>query len=131
MNNIDISNLTEFINRRCSKVYRYAEPKITMYGRLRNVHEEHYDSFFDINAFRNLDGELIIDVVYLPEVRCNPYNHYYKSGTKKAGGFFNIKDICELHFGPEPSTGWHYRLEEVERDNYKNFVRYKVIENSR
>lgn len=128
MNEKEISNFIEFINRYSSIVYHRAEPKITMYGRLRNAHEGHYDSYFEIKAFRNIDEELMIDVTYLPEVRSDPYKYYYKSGTKKAGGFFNIKDICELYFGPEPSTGWHYELEEIERDNYKNFVRYKVIE---
>lgn len=103
-------------------------PTITKCCRLRGVNEGHYDEFFEIVDYRDINGKLIIDVTYLPDVKCCPRRFLYKSGTVKMGGFFNIKDICEKHFGPEPEDGWHYNLTEIQRDDSRHNVKYMVLE---
>lgn len=103
-------------------------PSITKYGRLRNVHKEHYSEFFEINGYGGINNIPIIDITYLSDIKCGSRKYLYKSGTEKMGGFFNIKDICEKLFGPEPDDGWRYDLIEIYRDDQSHSTKYMVLE---
>ncbi|MBQ3352947.1 hypothetical protein IJG89_01175 [Candidatus Saccharibacteria bacterium] len=103
-------------------------PKIAKCGRLRNVNMGHYEAYFDIRDYHDMEGNIILEVRYLPNVLSDPYHHYYKSSTKKGGNFIDIKDICEKHFGPEPEEGWHYALVELDRGEKSECVRYRIVE---
>ena len=128
MINLDILSKTPTIPIECGN------PKITKSCRLRNVNMGHYDSYFDITHWYDVEKEgYCIKVTYLPDILHDPRKHFYKSSTKKAGNFITIKDICENIFGTsEPEKGWECDLETNYIDYDKGIAIYllpqKVID---
>ncbi|MBR2837009.1 hypothetical protein IKE79_01475 [Candidatus Saccharibacteria bacterium] len=103
-------------------------PKITKCGRLRHVNHGKFNAYFSIDPYIGSDGKKRLRLKYLPEVHSDSKHQYYKSGTVKMGGFFNIRDICIHWFGEIEDDDWHYDLEEEYADDDNGVYVYVVKE---